>query len=166
MEPSVMDPKRGERLQPLPPRGAWMRCWSAVPAGRVRELATALGERYRVEDLQLPQAGLGLLPLTDSALGERYFLGEIPLAKAHVRLTDGNGATTEGAAVVMDDRITLVRALAILDAVAGAAWPGSEGAAALLREGEQAARAADVARRKLLSATRVDFSLLSSQEDD
>jgi len=142
-----------------------MRYWTNVPAERIRDLARQLGEQYQVEDLEIPQSGLGLMPLIDSALGQRYYLGEIPLAKAHVRLTDREGARTEGAAIIMDDRINLTRALAILDGVVAAAWPGHEHALELLREGKQAVHTVSADRRKLLAATRVDFSLLSAQED-
>jgi len=147
-------------------RGDWMRYWTNVPAERIRELARHFSEQYPVEDLEIPQSGLALVPLTDAAMGETYYLGEIPLARAHVRLTDPQRGTAEGAAIVMDDRTSLIRALAILDAITAAAWPGHDAALALLREGKQAVEATAADRKKLLAATRVDFSLLAAQEDD
>ncbi|RQS71266.1 phosphonate C-P lyase system protein PhnG [Burkholderia sp. Bp8963] len=143
-----------------------MRYWTHVPAEHIRELARRLCERYQVEDLEIPQSGLALVPLTDAAMGETYYLGEIPLANAHVRLTDPQGGNAEGAAIVMDDRTSLIRALAILDAVTAAAWPGHDAAVALLHEGKQVVEAIAADRKKLLAATRVDFSLLAAQEDD
>lgn len=153
-------------LAPPPPRSDWMRYWTNVPAVRIRELSRHLAEQYEVEDLEIPQSGLALVPLVDGALGERYYLGEIPLAKANVRLTDRNGTAVEGAAIVMDDRTSLARALAILDGVLAAEWPGHEQAVVLLREGEMAVRATHADRKKLLAATRVDFSLLGAEESD
>jgi alpha-D-ribose 1-methylphosphonate 5-triphosphate synthase subunit PhnG len=149
-----------------PARGDWMRYWTNVPAQRIRELARCLSEQFQVEDLEIPQSGLALVPLTDAAMGETYYLGEIPVAKAHVRLTNPQGDTAEGAAIVMDDRTSLIRALAILDAVTAASWPGHEAALALLCEGKQVVEATAADRKKLLAATRVDFSLLGAEEDD
>jgi len=147
-------------------RGDWMRYWTSVPADRVRELARRFVAQYQVEDLEIPQSGLALVPLVDGALGERYYLGEIPLAKAHVRLTNQKGSAVEGAAIVMDDRANLTRALAILDGVLAAEWPGHEQASELLREGEMALRETYADRKKLLAATRVDFSALGTEEND
>ncbi|MGF6659403.1 phosphonate C-P lyase system protein PhnG [Paraburkholderia atlantica] len=97
-----------DELASRPARGEWMRYWTNVPAQRIRELARHLGEQFQVEDLEIPQSGLALVPLTDAAMGETYYLGEIPVAKAHVRLTDPEGGTAEGAAIVMDDRTSLI----------------------------------------------------------
>lgn len=151
------------------PRSQWLRQWSALPPAKVKAAADTLAQRYRVEDLGLAQAGLGLLPLADSALGEPYFLGEIPLAQAHVRVCDGHGQSAEGAALLLDDRAGVARALAILDAVLAARLPGHELAEALLNEGAAVVRDNERQRRALLAATRVDFSLLGSaaeEEDD
>lgn len=155
-----------ETKSPQPARGDWMRYWTNVPAQRIRELAHCLSEQFQVEDLEIPQSGLALVPLADAAMGETYYLGEIPVAKAHVRLIDPKGGTAEGAAIVMDDRTSLIRALAILDAATAAAWPGHEDALKLLHEGKRAVEATAADRKKLLAATRVDFSLLAAQEDD
>jgi alpha-D-ribose 1-methylphosphonate 5-triphosphate synthase subunit PhnG len=148
-----------------PPRADWLRLWSALPARQTQAPATQLAQRYQAEDLDLPQSGLGLLPLTDSALGDTYFVGEIPLARAHVRLRHED-QTTEGAATLLDDRAGLARALAILDGVLAARWPGHEDAQALLMEGARVLEAENHTRRALLAATRVEFSLLSTTEED
>jgi len=147
-------------------RGDWIRYWTNVPPERIRKLAHHFSQSYRVEDLEIAQSGLALVPLTDAAMGDTWYLGEIPVAKAHVRLTNPQGDMTEGAAIVMDDRTSLIRALAILDAVTAAEWPGYDIAVELLHVGRQAVDATAADRKKLLAATRVDFSLLSSQEDD
>lgn len=146
------------------PRGQWLRLWQALPAARLLAAAQALCSRYEIEDLELPQSGLGLLPLRDGVCGEAYFLGEIPLARAWVRIRDAAGGVHEGAAVLVDDRAGLARALAVLDGILAAALPGCETARALLVEGERKIRDLTRARGKLLAATRVDFSLLGSAE--
>lgn len=150
----------------IPSRGQWPRLWSALPPAPVRALATELAARYRVDDLELPRSGLGLLPLTDSALGDTYFIGEIPLAQAHVRLSDAGGQCAEGAATLLDDRAGVARAMAILDAVVAAGWPGCEAAVQLLEQGAAAQAGQTRRRRALLAATRVDFALLGAAEED
>lgn len=137
-----------------------------MPAGRLRALAGELSGRYRIDDLELPQSGLGLLPLNDSALGEAYFLGEIPLARAHVRISDAHGKSVEGAVILLDDRASLARALAILDGVLAARLPGHEAALELLVAGAEKMTEIEVKRKKLLAATRVDFSLLGTHDDE
>ena len=149
-----------------PARAQWLRLWSALPAAAVKALAADLVGQHRVEDLALPQSGLGLLPLTDSALGDTYFIGEIPLAQAHVRVTTTQGQSIEGAATLVDDRAGVARSMAILDAVLAARLAGSEAALQLLAKGEAAMMEQDRQRRALLAATRVDFALLGTSEED
>ncbi|MCL2655883.1 MAG: phosphonate C-P lyase system protein PhnG [Betaproteobacteria bacterium] len=148
------------------PRSAWPRLLSALPAAEVKQLAASLAADYTIEDLVIPQSGLGLLQLRDSALADAYFLGEIPIAQAHVRLTANNRQPAEGAARVLDDRAKLARAIAVLDAILAAPLAGAEAVAALLERGWQRIAAQEAERRGLLNATRVDFSLLGTDEDD
>ncbi|MGL1832287.1 phosphonate C-P lyase system protein PhnG [Rhodocyclaceae bacterium SMB388] len=147
-------------------RGQWLRLWSALPAAAIQQVARPLAQHYAAEDLALAESGLGLLPVNDSALGDTYFVGEVPLARAHVRLRAEDGATAEGAAVLIDDRARLARALAVLDAVCAARWPGCEAADALLEQGRSALTEQDRMRKAILAATRVDFALLGAVEDD
>lgn len=150
----------------IPARPQWPRLLMACPPQQVRQLANALALQHRVDDIQLPQSGLALLKLRDSAQGDPYFPGEIPLATARVRVSALDGAVVEGAAQLLDDRATLARAIAVIDAVIAGQLQGHEAAFELLAAGaaqlaEQAAQ-----RRALLSATRVDFSLLGTTEDE
>ena len=105
-------------------RADWARLLSALPAAEVMQAASDLMCRYTVEDITLPQAGLGLMQLNDSALGDAYFLGEIPLVRAHVRVSSADGRQVEGGAQLLDDRSDLARAVAILDAVLAGGLPG------------------------------------------
>jgi len=150
----------------LPERTQWLRHWSALPASATKALANQLSSQHHVEDLALPQSGLGLLPVLDSALGDTYYIGEIPLAYAHVRITTAQGEHGEGAAALVDDRASVARALAILDAVVAARLPGSDAAIQLLEQGAAKISDQDQQRRALLAATRVDFSLLGAEGDD
>lgn len=147
-------------------RAQWPRLLLACPTESVRVLARSLCEQHQVQDIQLPQSGLALLKLRDSAQGDAYYPGEVPLAIAHVRVITADGASYEGAAQLLDDRASLARAIAVLDAVLAAQLPGNEEARALLTTG--AARLADQAaqRRALLASTRVDFSLVGTAEEE
>jgi alpha-D-ribose 1-methylphosphonate 5-triphosphate synthase subunit PhnG len=144
----------------------WPRLWSAVPAAEVKRSAGIFSQECKVEDLILPQSGLGLLQWRDGALAENFYLGEIPMARAQVRVTDRNNHSGEGAAQLLDDRIGLVRAIAILDAVLASRLSGWERAEAMLADGARLIAELDAARRSLLINTRVDFSLLSNVEQE
>jgi alpha-D-ribose 1-methylphosphonate 5-triphosphate synthase subunit PhnG len=154
------------QTSPLPERCDWQCCWSALPAAEVESLAAALTCNAEIMDLTLPQTGLALLQLQDSALNDPYYLGEIPLAKAHVRVRHADGMEAEGGACLLDDRSTLVRALAVLDAILSGELPGHEAAAELLLRGQQALKKVRGSRKQMLSQTRVDFTLLGAQDDD
>jgi len=146
------------------PRSEWIQRLSTLPSERVTSVADDLAQRYHIEDLCLPESGLALLPLRDGALGEAYFLGEIPLAQAHVRISGGDGLTVEGAALLLDDRTRLARAMAVLDGILAARLPGFHLIEELLEEGALAWKKAAAGRRAFLAATRVDFSLLGTAE--
>ena len=148
------------------PRSQWVRCLSTLRPEVLKALAASCTAGCEVLDLQLPKAGLGLLQLRDSALGDAYFIGEIPLAKAHVRITTESGRVVEGAAFLMDDRIGLVKALATLDAVLTAKIPGWEQVEAALLQGHQTVLEQVRVRKLIIETTRVDFSLLSAARED
>lgn len=152
-----------------PERGQWPRIFSALPASKVRGQADVFADRFAAQDIILPQSGLGLLQLRDSALGDTYFLGEVPIARAHVLLTDPDNPTgkqAEGAARILDDRASLARSIAILDAVLASRLPGFEAVLVLLEEGAAILDEIKKQRQRLLTQTRVDFSLLSATEED
>ena len=88
------------------------------------------------------------------------------MTKAHVRIHSPNGKVAEGAAICMDDRVGLTRAMAILDGVLAAQLPGWERVEQSLREGEAQVQADTALRRTNLSATKVDFLLLSTLDED
>jgi alpha-D-ribose 1-methylphosphonate 5-triphosphate synthase subunit PhnG len=148
------------------PRNQWPRLLLAVPAAAVRALAEQLTHSLQVEDLHLPQSGLGLLSLRDSALNDAYFPGEIALSRAHVRVTAGDGTPVEGAAQLLDDRASLARAIAVIDAVLAGQLPGFAAALPLLQAGQERLDADKRVRQALLSTTRVDFSLIGTEQDD
>ncbi|MBE0507199.1 MAG: phosphonate C-P lyase system protein PhnG [Marinospirillum sp.] len=154
------------QTSPLPERCDWQCCWSALPAAEVESLAAVLTRNAEVMDLTLPQTGLALLQLQDSALNDPYYLGEIPMSKAQVRVRYPDGLAAEGAACLMDDRSALVHALAVLDAILSGELPGHDAAAELLLRGQQALKKVRGSRKQMLTQTRVDFTLLGAEDDD
>lgn len=138
----------------------------ALPEDEVLAIAASIAGQYTIEDIKLPQAGLGLMQVMDSVLNEGYFLGEIPLATAHVVLTDAQQNRTEGAAQIMHSEAALARAIAIIEAVVSARLAGHEAVTQLLARGLTVLTAQKSSRKKMLARTRVDFSLLSSTEED
>ena len=107
------------------PLTQWPRLLAALPAVTVKQLAAELILTLQVEDLIQPQAGLGLLQLRDGAINDAFFLGEIPLTRAHVRISNPAGQQAEGAVQLMDDRVDLVRAMAVLDGILAGSLPGA-----------------------------------------
>ena len=149
-----------------PPRKEWAAALCALPAAEVKHLATVVTGELEVRDVALPHAGLGLLNLRDGAFAEPYFLGEIPVARAEVMVRSAAGDEERGGALIVDDRVQLARAIAILDAVLAGKLPGSAPALALVRRGMDVRRHKHNERKKILAATRVDFSLLGQEDDE
>jgi len=148
------------------PRKEWASALCALPAAEVKHLANVLAGELEVRDAALPQTGLGLLNLRDGAFAEPYFLGEIPVARAEVMVRSAAGDEERGGALILDDRAQLARAIAILDAVLAGKLPGSAPALALVRRGMDVRCHKQNERKKLLAATRVDFSLLGQEDDE
>jgi alpha-D-ribose 1-methylphosphonate 5-triphosphate synthase subunit PhnG len=148
------------------PRKDWPSALCALHANEVKATVTELLQEIEVRDVALPQAGLGLLGLRDGAFREAFFLGEIPVARAEVVVRAATGDEVRGGALIVDDRAQLARSIAILDAVMAGKLPGWEQAAALVQQGIEIRGQKDRERKKLLAATRVDFSLLGQEDDE
>lgn len=143
-------------------RKDWVRALTAHPAADLKALAECLAANCEVRLTRLPQAGLGLLTQTDGALHEPYYLGEFPLSSCSVELVLPDGQTATGGACVMADDAELARALAILDAILAARFPGWEQVAERVHSGMRQRSEEDGRRRAMLASTRVDFALLGS----
>lgn len=147
-----------------PDREDWASALAAADPAKVAALADRIRARATtVEPLAPPREGLMLMQARESVAGVAFHLGEIPMARVHLRLSAPEGAADGGAALMSDD-LALVTRLAILDAALSADLPEASEIEALIAEG-MAARAEIQGRRALaLERTRVDFQLLS--EDD
>ena len=75
-------------------------------------------------------------------------------------------AAVGGAAQLLDDRASLARAIAVIDAAVSGRLAGHEAAHTLFASGQARLDEQSAARRALLTATRVDFSLVGSTDED
>jgi len=148
------------------PRNDWPRALCQINAAEIKAVAASLCRDIEVRDVVLPQAGLGLLSLTDGAFHEPFYLGEIPVARAEVILKTADGYEVQGGCVLVDDRAQLARSIAILDAVLSGKLPGCNVAENLVEKGELLRMQKISERRQMLAATRVDFSLLEQEDDE
>jgi alpha-D-ribose 1-methylphosphonate 5-triphosphate synthase subunit PhnG len=147
-------------------RKDWIRALTAHPASVLNTLADELTRDCDVKLKSLPQAGLGLLQLTDGAFHEPYYLGEFLLSSCSVEIFTPDGRCATGGAQVMADDAELARSLAILDAILAARLPGWERVFALIEAGATKRAEEDHRRRAILAATRVDFAMLNSAGGD
>lgn len=137
---------------------------AAVPRTALLELAASLVAGAAIEHLQIPAEGLWLLHITEPVRRDGYFIGEVPVGQACVRLRHPDRGEASGGAVLMHADRELAVAAAVCDAVERAGWPGAEAVARLRAEGAAVRQRAERARAAILARTRVDFSELG-QED-
>ena len=147
-------------------RTAWVSTLSALPTEQLLSLTAELSRDWIIRPKSIPQSGLGMLKLNDSAFEESFYLGEFPLASAWLEIQTSEGLTAEGAAQVMDDRIEVAEALALCDAVLSAQLHGWEQLNEMLEQGMKIREATNQDRKHMLASTRVDFSLLDDVAPD
>ena len=147
-------------------RKDWIRALTVHPVSALNTLANELTRDCDVKLKSLPQAGLGLLQVTDGAFHEPYYLGEFLLSLCSIVISTPDGRCAAGGAQVMADDAELARSLAILDAILAARLPGWERVCALIEAGAIKRAEEDRRRRAMLAATRVDFAMLNSAGDD
>lgn len=147
-------------------RTEWSRALNAVPTQLLLAVTAELAADWTLQPKAIPQSGLGMIQLNDSAFDEPFYLGEFPLASAWVEVRTADGQVAEGAAQIMDDRIELAETLALCDAVLSARLPGWEQLAELLQQGMEIIETTRQERKQMLASTRVDFSLLDDMGDD
>lgn len=118
--------------------------------GWLAALAEALLPRLGTVEMVQSRTGLVMLPLRDTVQGTDFHLGEVLVAEAHLR-----AAGVEGYGMVVGRDLERAMAMAIVDA---AAYLGQtpEIAGFLRHEAAQIA-AADMARLRIIEATRVNL---------
>ncbi|CAM5545713.1 hypothetical protein FALB51S_04484 [Frigidibacter albus] len=145
-------------------REDWGTALAAADPAAVSALAGQITARAKVEAMAPPREGLMLLQMRDSVAGSPFHLGEIPVARVHLRLTDG-AQMAEGGAVLMSDDLARVTQIAVLDAALAAGWGEAPEIEALIAAGQAARAKAEGERALVLERTRVDFQLLSEQDE-
>jgi alpha-D-ribose 1-methylphosphonate 5-triphosphate synthase subunit PhnG len=146
------------------PRSQWVRVLSALPREEICQAARRLTSSYRVTPKILPQAGLGLLQMKDGAFEQAYYLGEFPLARAHIELSDAAGHHFQGAAQIMADDADWAEALALCDAVLAHRLEGWVELEALLNSGLEKLTESERRRHAMLAGTRVNFALMGEAD--
>lgn len=147
------------------PRSQWIKALSQIERVDLVKRIQHLAKDWLVKPVSLPQSGLGALKLKESTLAEPFFLGEFPLSSVWIEISMPDGRVAQGAANVMHDDVEYAEALAICDAVLAEKLDGFDEIEALLIKGLQLFEEKEMARRKLLASTRVDFSLLEDAVD-
>jgi alpha-D-ribose 1-methylphosphonate 5-triphosphate synthase subunit PhnG len=137
-------------------------------AGRDKVLSAAhiLSQDLQVISLQPAESGLALMQWRDAVMHQPFYLGEVPMARAAIAITDSSGRRVEGGAVVMADDAELAQALALLDAIWAHRLPGAESVDALADTGARARACLRAERQAMLKRTRVDFALLSETDEE
>lgn len=147
-------------------RTQWPGALMALPGNELLSFTRALSEGWTLRPKSLPQSGLGMLKIKESALGEPFYLGEFPVASAWLDVTTPDGQSAEGAAHVMDDRVELAEALALCDAVLSGHLPGWQDVLDMLEKGQALRQIINNERKLILARTQVDFSLLDDAGDN
>jgi len=150
--------------QILQNRTNWVSALKTLPINELISSTTELSESWTLRPKSLPQSGLGMLKIKESAFNEQFYLGEFCLSSAWLEVTTTEGLVAEGAAQVMDDRVELAEALALCDAILSAQLPGWEKVSTMVEKGLSLRKATETERKKMLANTLVDFSLLDDAD--
>lgn len=142
------------------PRSQWIKALSQVKRQELIEQVRSSAKDWFIKPVAPPQSGLGALKLKESTMSEAFFLGEFPLSSVWIEISTPDGRVVQGAANVMHDDIEYAEALAVCDAVLAEQLDGFDEIEALLAQGLHLFEERESVRRKILSSTRVDFSLL------
>jgi len=147
-------------------RTEWVSALRTLSSDELISITTRLSGSWEIKAKSLPQTGLGMIKLNDSAFNEPFYLGEFPVATAWLEVITSDGQQAEGAAQIMDDRVELVEALALCDAILSSKLKGWEQVDAMLKNGFKNKEQLSLERKRILAHTRVDFSLLDEVGDD
>ncbi len=147
-------------------RTEWVAALSLRPLDGLAALLEEVCQGWQIRPKTLPQSGLGIMKMRESALNQGFYLGEFPLATAWLELELPDGQRAEGAAQVLDDREALAEALALCDAILANRLPGWQKVATELAEGERLRQLEARKRKAMLARSRVDFNLLDAVDDD
>ena len=134
-----------------------------IDPDRLFSVIAPLCERYPVEAVSSPVAGLAMMRLKESVNGDAFNIGEIPLSTAIVKLQVDEHHSVMGASHIMADDLELATALAVCDAILTHDLPGGEVLQDLYREGLQTLDRERDIRQSILNRSRVRFALLNEE---
>lgn len=140
-----------DRTTARPPRdhGAVLSVLARADAARIKAAAEALLPDLGEIEVLVSRSGLAMLPFRDTVEGTDFFLGDVLVAEAHIRV-----AGVEGYGMVTGRDLERAMAMAVLDA--GRAL--GLAAVTAFADGEAQAQAqADRERLRRIEATRVDM---------
>lgn len=147
-------------------RTEWVRALKATPKNELLEMTNELSQNWILHPKSLPQSGLGMIKMKDSAFNDDFYLGEFPVSSAWLEVVTPDGTKAEGAAQVMDDSVELAEALALCDAILSSKLPGWEQVYNRVKKGIEICEKTSHERKMILARTRVDFSLLDNVGDN
>lgn len=147
-------------------RSDWPRALATQSTKQLTAVLDEMTAHWTITPVQLPQTGLAMLQLRDSAFNDPYFLGEIPLASAWVSIRTEDQQEYQGAAQLMDDDQDKIEALAVADAILAHQLPGWLALYQLVEIGMTELTTEQNLRSAMLEKTRVDFALLNAAEND
>jgi alpha-D-ribose 1-methylphosphonate 5-triphosphate synthase subunit PhnG len=127
-------------------------------SGLAPRLAAAIAERYEVEELAPPEAALVMIKKRDGARGVLFYLGELLVAEAKVRV-----GRAVGVGIAAGYAYDLARSMAVIEAALGAALPETAGWERLLVEEEARIAEADEAEAARIGRTRVSFDSMDRE---
>lgn len=142
------------------PRSQWSATLAALDHDWLIDAVAQLTAGWAITPKSLSQSGSALLKLRESALGEDFYLGEIPISRVWLSVQTPQGQAAEGAAHVMSEQLPLCEALAICDAILTNQLSGYEQVVAWLADGDQQRQQTSQQRKAMLKATQVDFSVM------
>ncbi len=147
-------------------RSLWVKALTAHSLETICNLAEEISKNWHIKHRTLPKNGLSLLTLQDGVFHEPYYLGEIPISHAYLSLINEQGDSYDGAAQVMTDSEDLAVALAVCDAVMANQLECWEKVAHYIDLGMKKREEENRIRGIMLAKTKVNFSLLSQEEND
>lgn len=152
-----------------PSRSEWPALLAKV-SGEAHQAAMAfvVESGYAIEPLRPSQDGFALMQVQDSCEQQPFYLGELPLAQAAVRVTTPDGRKLEGACQLLTAgkgaSMAKVEAIAVWDAILAdpEAHDGAvvERGQSLLAEGANELQRIAEERKAILAATKVNFKIM------
>jgi alpha-D-ribose 1-methylphosphonate 5-triphosphate synthase subunit PhnG len=122
-----------------------------APAHEVKQFAEALIPELGLIEVVQNRTGLVMLPMRESVRGNDFFLGEVLVAEAHVRLDNA-----EGYAACLGRDLQQALAIALIDA-AYLSTSADERIAAFVHKHAQLQATADAHLMQQVAATKVEM---------